>query len=216
MDYVDRLYGFLEALKERAYQPGEDSVADSLLLPALAELSRRPDLRDAVLCKAISPSMDGLMFRQVATRLDHHGMEERSRVDAAALAFVGELIGKAWDSPAYDTKQIVQRTYHQDLPKLFDRLASRIVPSRDQSGVRAVGAYVSWLQGDDGALFRGYLDALARVREHDPWAEKLEAAYAAGAYPAWLERETAEMERAGAVNAATFMDDAPSPVLRSV
>lgn len=215
MDYVDRLYGFLEGLRERAYRPGEDVADDAALMPALAELSRRPDLRDAVLCKAISPSMDEVTFRQVATRLDHHGMADQGRADASALAFVGELIGKAWDSPAYDTRRIVQRTYRQDLPKLFDRLASRISPVGDQSGVRAVGAYVSWLQGDDALLFQGYLDALKRVREHDSWGEKLEAAYEAGAYPAWLEHETAEMERAGAVASATLrVGDVPSPMLR--
>lgn len=52
MDYVNRLHGFLEGLKERAYRLEEDVAADAASMPALAELSHRPDLRDAVLCKA--------------------------------------------------------------------------------------------------------------------------------------------------------------------
>lgn len=215
MDHVERLYGFMEGLRRRAWRPGEDEEADAELRPVLAELSRRPDLRDAMLVKALAPDTDPARFRLIATRLDG-GADSRRRT-GDALAVVTDLLNKAWNNPAYDVKSIVQSSYHQDLPKLFSRMAAWIQPPSDQAGLRAVAAYVSWMEGDDLSVFKRYLDALMDVREMDPWADKLSGAFANDTYPAWLESETEERERAGAVMIATGaaldgMADAPSPV----
>lgn len=199
---IDRLYSFLDGLRARPWVPGVDAAADAALLPALADLTRRADVRDAVLVKVVSPGMDRDAFRTVACRSEGGRGDMDGRV-AAAYALVDGVVAKAWENPGYDVRQVMQTAYHQDVPKLLDRLAARISPLADQSGLRAVTAYASWLQGDDMPVFKGYLDSLRAADPSDGWAAQLSAAYESREYPAWLRADLEERERAGAVSAST-------------
>lgn len=199
---IDRLYSFLDGLRARPWTPGADPGADAALLPALADLTRRADVRDAVLVKVVSPGMDREAFRTVACRSEGGRGDMDGRL-AAAYALVDGVVAKAWENPGYDVRQVMQTAYHQDVPKLLDRLAARISPLADQSGLRAVTAYASWLQGDDMPVFKGYLDSLRAADPSDGWAAQLSTAYESREYPAWLRADLDERERLGAVSAST-------------
>ena len=201
VDRVDQLFSFLDGLRSRAWVPGADASADAALLPALAGLSRRADMRDAVLVKVVSPGMDRAAFRLVASRSEAGPGRDRRVADAYAV--VDDVVTKAWENPGYDVRRVMQTAYRQDVPKLLDRLAARISPLAEQSGLRAVTAYASWLQGDDMPLFKGYLDSLRAANPSDGWAVQLGNAYASHGYPAWLRADLDERERLGAVNAST-------------
>lgn len=200
-DQIDRLFSFLDGLRVRAFSPGADPVADAALLPVLAELTRRADMRDAALVKVVSPGMDPASFRVVASRSESR--PDRDRRAADAYAVVDEVVAKAWNNPGYDVRRVMQTAYRQDVPKLLDRLASRISPFSDQSGLRAVTAYASWLQGDDMPVFKGYLDSLRASDPSDEWASQLSHAYDVREYPAWLRADIDERERLDAVSAST-------------
>lgn len=201
VDTVDRLYSFLDGLRARPWTPGADPAADAALLPDLAGLSRRADVRDAVLVKVVSPSMSQAAFRTVACRSE--AGPDRDRRTADAYALVDEVIAKAWENPGYDARRVMQTAYHQDVPKLLDRLAARIPTLAEQSGLRAVTAYASWLQGDDLPVFKGYLDSLRAADPSDEWAAQLGRAFESHEYPAWLRADLDERERLGAVTAST-------------
>lgn len=199
-DGVDRLFAFLDGLRARVWVPGADASADAALLPVLGELSRRADMRDAALVKVVSPGMGREAFRLVASRSE--AGPDRDRRAADAYAVVDDVIAKAWEHPGYDVRRVMQTAYHQDVPKLLDRLASRISPLAEQSGLRAVTAYASWLQGDDMPVFKGYLDSLRAAGPSDEWAAQLTRAYEHHEYPAWLRADLDERERLDAVGAA--------------
>lgn len=201
VDHVDQLFSFLDGLRSRAWVPGVDAAADAALLPALAELSRRADMRDAVLVKVVNPGMDRAAFRMVASRSEAGPGRDRRVADAYAV--VDDVVTKAWENPGYDVRRVMQTAYHQDVPKLLDRLAARISPLAEQSGLRAVTAYASWLQGDDMPVFKGYLDSLRAANPSDGWAAQLGNAYETHEYPAWLRADLDEQERLGAVSAST-------------
>ena len=201
-DGVDRLFAFLDGLRARVWVPGADASADAALLPVLGELSRRADMRDATLVKVVSPGMGREAFRTVACRSEGGRGDMDGRV-AAAYALVDGVVAKAWENPGYDVRRVMQTAYHQDVPKLLDRLAARISPLADQSGLRAVTAYASWLQGDDMPVFKGYLDSLRAADPSDGWAAQLSTAYESREYPAWLRADLDERERLGAVSAST-------------
>ena len=82
VDTVDRLYSFLDGLRARPWTPGADPAADAALLPDLAGLSRRADVRDAVLVKVVSPSMSQAAFRTVACRSEAGPDRDRRTADA--------------------------------------------------------------------------------------------------------------------------------------
>lgn len=184
--HADVLWELLHGMESGPYKYGVDPAADARYAQAVRAMSDDHALYDAVIAKFMEPRLDHDTFVLLATR------ESRSAVDQLQAADVMlATMTKCMYQAAWNVRQQVQSTFHQDVPQVFVTLAASLPYRDDRVGAYRAAAFMSFIQGDPELVFKNHLNRLWDARPADEMRKTLSVAFSQQILPEYM-RVTSE------------------------
>ncbi|OZG59260.1 hypothetical protein BLEM_2295 [Bifidobacterium lemurum] len=192
---IDAMYSLFEdRLRHGKYVVGASAVSDDRIVDALRSMADDYALFDAVVTKITRPDLNKEGFDLIARR-EHPGPDVVYTVLEGVMRDAG-----------YDVSHEMACAWHQDIPSLFEDLATRIHPRADRAGALRVAAAVSYLEGDPEIRVKHFADQLFHVRPEDELRLNVSIALQEDVRPAFARNHGVEERTLSVATSGTVAD----------